>query len=166
MGVVVRRAATEDAWELTRLRRVMLKTFQEIHDEAWEYSCKDAFEQALSDPDGMIQAFVIDAGDFPGKLASCAVGVIQQRLPSPENHSGLIGYIQSVSTDPDYRRRGYARAAVEATLEWLDSCGVPTTELVASSMGDDMYRDLGFSEPRFGAHLSRRLPLLVPVALS
>ena len=158
MGAVVRRASVEDAWELTRLRRVMLKNFQEIHDEAWEYACKDAFEQALADPDGMIQAFVVDAGDFPGKLAACAVGVIQQRLPSPDNHSGLIGYIQSVSTDPDYQHRGYARAVVESTLEWLDSCDVPKTELTATTVGDDLYRDLGFSEPRFGTYLSRRLP--------
>jgi GNAT superfamily N-acetyltransferase len=161
MGVVVRRASVEDAWELTRLRRVMLKNFQEIHDDLWEYACKDAFEQALSDQDGMIQAFVVDADDFPGKLAACSVGMIQQGLPSPDNHSGLIGYIQSVSTDPDYRRKGYARAAVEATLEWLDSCGVPKTELTASSMGDDLYRDLGFSDLQYGTHLSRWLPLQV-----
>ena len=161
MGAVVRRASVEDAWELTRLRRVMLKNFQDIHDDLWEYACKDAFEQALADPDGMIQAFVVDAGDFPGKLAACSVGLIEQRLPSPDNHSGLIGYIQSVSTDPDYRRRGYARTAVEATLEWLDSCGVPKTELTASSMGDDLYRELGFSDLQYGTHLSRWLPLQV-----
>jgi GNAT superfamily N-acetyltransferase len=161
MGVVVRRASVEDAWELTRLRRVMLKNFQELHDDLWEYACKDAFEQALADPDGMIQAFVVDSGDFPGKLAACSVGLIQQRLPGPDNHSGLIGYIQSVSTDPDYRRRGYARAAVEATLEWLDSCGVPKTELTASSMGDDLYRELGFADLQYGTHLSRWLPAQV-----
>jgi len=158
MGVVVRRASMEDAWELTRLRRVMLKSFTEIHDEEWEYACTEALEQALADPDGMIQAFVVDAGDFPGKLAASAVGVIQQRLPSPDNHSGMIGYIQSVSTDPDYRRRGYARAVVEAALEWLDSCDVPKTELTATALGDELYRELGFSEPRFGTYLSRRLP--------
>jgi GNAT superfamily N-acetyltransferase len=159
MGVVVRRASVEDAWELTRLRRVMLKTFQQVdQDEAWEYACTDTFEQALADPDGMIQAFVVDAGDFPGKLATSAVGVIQQRLPSPENHSGLIGYIQSVSTDPDYRRRGYARAAVEAALAWLDSCGVPQTELTASPMGHGLYRELGFQESRHGSYLRRKLP--------
>jgi ribosomal protein S18 acetylase RimI-like enzyme len=139
----------------------MLKNFQEIHDDLWEYACKDAFEQALADPDGMIQAFVVEAGDFPGKLAACSVGLIQQRLPSPDNHSGLIGYIQSVSTDPDYRRRGLARAVVEATLEWLDSCGVPKTELTASSMGDDLYRELGFSDLQYGTHLSRWLPAQV-----
>jgi ribosomal protein S18 acetylase RimI-like enzyme len=158
MGVVVRRASVEDAWELTRLRRVMLKSFQEIHDDTWEYACTEALERALADPDGMIQAFVVDAGDFPGKLAASAVGVIQQRLPSPDNHSGLIGYIQNVSTDPDYRRRGFARAVVEAALEWLDSCDVPKTELTATTLGDDLYRELGFSEPQFGTHLSRRLP--------
>jgi ribosomal protein S18 acetylase RimI-like enzyme len=159
MGVVVRRASVEDAWELTRLRRVMLKTFVEISDdETWEYACKDTFEQALSDPDGMIQAFVVDAGDFPGKLAACAVGIIQQRLPSPDNHSGLVGYIQNVSTDPDYRRRGYARASVEAALEWLDSCGVQKTELLATAVADELYRDLGFGTPDRGDYLDRRLP--------
>lgn len=161
MGVVVRRASVEDAWELTRLRRLLLKNFQEIHDDLWEYACKDAFEQALADQDGMIQAFVVDAGDFPGKLAACSVGMIQQRIPGPDNHSGLIGYIQSVSTDPDYRRRGYARAAVEATLEWLDSCGVPKTELTASSVADDLYRELGFADLQYGTHLSRWLPAQV-----
>ena len=161
MGAVVRRASVEDAWELTRLRRVMLKNFQEIHDEAWEYACKDAFEEVLADQDGMIQAFVVDAGDFPGKLAACSIGMIHQRLPSPDNHSGMIGYIQNVSTDPDYRHRGYARAAVEATLEWLDGCGVPKTELSASSMGDHLYRELGFSDIQYGTHLSRWLPLQV-----
>lgn len=159
MGVVVRRASVEDAWELTRLRRVMLKAYQQVgEDESWEYACTDTLEQALSDPDGMIQAFVVDAGDFPGKLAASAVGVIQQRLPSPDNHSGLVGYIQSVSTDPDYRRRGFAKAAVEAALEWLDSCGVPQTGLVATQMGDGLYRQLGFEESRYGSYLSRKLP--------
>ncbi len=158
MGVVVRRASVEDAWELTRLRRVLLKTFEHISDETWEYACKDTFEQALADPDGMIQAFVVDAGDFPGKLAACAVGIIQQRLPCPDNHSGLVGYIQNVSTDPDYRRHGYARASVEAALEWLDSCGVLKTELMAVPIADEHCRELGFETAAYGSYLERRLP--------
>jgi ribosomal protein S18 acetylase RimI-like enzyme len=158
MGVVVRRASVEDAWELTRLRRIMVNTFREVHDESWEYACKDTLELALSDQDGSIQAFVVDAGDAPGKLAAGAVGVIQQRLPSPDNHSGLVGYILSVSTDPDFRRRGFARAVVEATLGWMDGCGVVKTELVASEYGDALYRELGFAEPRFGSYLSRWMP--------
>jgi ribosomal protein S18 acetylase RimI-like enzyme len=161
MGAVVRRASVEDAWELTRLRRIMISTFREVHDESWEYACKDTFELALADPDGCLQAFVVDAGDAPGKLASSAVGVIQQRLPSPDNHSGLIGSILSVSTDPDFRRRGYARAVVEATLEWMDGCGVVKTELMASEYGDTLYRELGFAEPRSGTYLSRWMPQLV-----
>ena len=60
MGAVVRRASVEDAWELTRLRRVMLKAYQDVSDDLWEYSCKEAFEQALADQDGMIQAFVVE----------------------------------------------------------------------------------------------------------
>jgi ribosomal protein S18 acetylase RimI-like enzyme len=158
MGVVVRRASVEDAWELTRLRRVMLNTFREVHDDAWEYLCKDTFELAMADQDGPMQAFVVDAGDAPGKLAACSVGVIQQRLPSPDNHAGLAGYILNVSTDPDFRRRGYAKAVVEATLEWMDGCGVAKTELLSSEYGNALYRDLGFAAPNHGTYLSRWLP--------
>lgn len=161
MGVVVRRASVEDAWELTRLRRVMINAFREVHDESWEDACNDTLELALADPDGPMQAFVVDAGDAPGKLAAGSVGVIQQRLPSPENHSGLIGYILSVSTDPDFRRCGYARAVVEATLEWMDGCGVVKTELIASEYGDALYRELGFAAPRYGTYLSRWMPQLL-----
>ncbi len=158
MGVVVRRASVEDAWELTRLRRIMINGFREVYDESWEYSCKDTFELALADPDGSMQAFVVDAGDAPGKLAAGAVGVIQQRLPSPDNHTGVVGFILNVSTDPDFRRRGYARAVVEAALEWMDGCGVAKTELIASEFADTLYRELGFAEPHSGTYLSRWLP--------
>lgn len=158
MGVVVRRASVEDAWELTRLRRIMIGTFRELYDESWEYACKDTLELALADPDGPMQAFVVDAGDAPGKLAASAVGVIQQRLPGPDNHSGLVGFILNVSTDPDFRRRGYGRAVVEATLEWMDGCGVAKTELVASEYGDKLYRGLGFGEPHLGSYLTRWMP--------
>ena len=89
-----------------------------------------------------------------GELASCAVGVIDRRLPSAYNPIGLSGYVLSVATDPRYRRRGYARAVVQATLEWFESCGIQRVELHASTDAEAMYRSMGFLEPH-GLALTR-----------
>lgn len=148
MGVTARQATVEDAEELTRLREVMISSFAPIRDHSWRELCTETLRDALADPDGPLQAFVTDAPDEPGVLASCSVGVIQQRLPGPSNPSGMTGYILSVATDERYRRQGHARAAVTATLNWLRDCGVPRVDLHASDDAESLYRDLGFQEPR------------------
>lgn len=148
MGIAARQAVVADAEELTRLREVMISSLGPVLDYGWREPCIAAFRTALADPDGPLQAFVIDAPDQPGMLTACSVGVIQQRLPSPANWHGSTGYILSVATDPRFRRRGHARAAVVATLDWLRSRGVPRVDLHASEQGVQLYRDLGFHEPR------------------
>lgn len=148
MGIVARRAVVEDAEELTRLREVMLSIFGPVVDRSWWQPCVEAFETALADSDGPLQAFVTDAPDEPGVLASCSVGVIERRLPGPANPDGVTGYILSVATDPRFRRQGHARASVSATLDWMRDCGVPRVDLHASESGEPMYRDLGFNDPR------------------
>jgi ribosomal protein S18 acetylase RimI-like enzyme len=148
MDVEVRRATVEDAAELTRLREVMLSSMAPLTDTSWRELCVATLQTLLADPDGPLQAFVVDAPDEPGVLASSSVGVIEQRLPSPHNPSGTIGYILNVATDPRYRRRGLGRAVVVATVDWLSDRGVDRVELHASNDGEPLYRELGFQEPR------------------
>jgi GNAT superfamily N-acetyltransferase len=157
VGIVARRATVEDAQELTRLRAVMISSLAPITDNAWWEPCVTALQDALSDPDGPLQAFVTDAPDAPGVLASGSVGVLQRRLPSPSNPSGVTGYILSVATDERYRRRGHARVVVGATLDWLRDCGVSRVDLHASDDARPLYRDLGFREPR-GLAMTAWLP--------
>lgn len=148
MGTAVRRATPRDAAELTRLREVMLEgTGGRAGDGSWKAVCIAAFEEALAAPDGPLQAFVVDAADRPATLAACCVGVIQPRLPGPQNRSGLAGYILSVATDARYRRRGHARAVVTATMDWFRGRGVARVELHASEHAEGLYRRLGFKEP-------------------
>jgi GNAT superfamily N-acetyltransferase len=136
-----------DAAELTRLRAIMIATFSPIESDDWRPLCIAAFERHLADPDGPLQAFVTDAPGEPGMLASCAVGVITNRLPSPRNPLGLAGYVMSVATDPRHRRQGHSRASVVALLDWFRSRQVRQIELHASEYGEHLYRDLGFVEP-------------------
>jgi GNAT superfamily N-acetyltransferase len=160
MAIPVRRATAGDAAELSRLREVMFAGFGPTPDRTlwWDAAVKD-LQHALADPDGPLQAFVVDAGESGasgavGELASCAVGVIDRRLPSAHNPIGLSGYVLSVATDPRYRRRGYARAVVEATLDWFESRGIQRVELHASTDAEAMYRAMGFLEPH-GLALTR-----------
>ena len=157
MPIPVRRAGAADASELSRLREVMFASFGPTPDRAvWWSAAVAALEEALADPDGPIQAFVVDAPGAagPGELASCAVGVIERRLPSPHNPIGMSGYVLSVATDPRHRRKGYARAVMQATLEWFEARGIQRVELHASTDAEALYRAMGFHEPH-GLALTR-----------
>jgi GNAT superfamily N-acetyltransferase len=160
MGVETRRATPDDAVELTRLREIMLATIGPITDRSWWDPCVAAFRERLADPHGEVQAFVVDAPDQPGVLAASSIGVVHYRLPGPQILDGRAGYLMSVATDPRYRRRGYGRAAVEATLDWFMRCGIDRVDLHASEEGDPLYRQLGFHPPH-GVAMTRwasRLP--------
>jgi ribosomal protein S18 acetylase RimI-like enzyme len=58
----------------------------------------------------------------------------------------LFGFIFNICTDPDRRRRGYARACTEALLAWFDDRGATRLDLHASATGQELYRSLGFHE--------------------
>ncbi|WP_019135243.1 GNAT family N-acetyltransferase [Cellulomonas massiliensis] len=149
--VRVRRAGVEDAAALTRLRRGMLDAMgvPGLDDERWQADCTAWFRDRLARP-GALVACVVD-GPLPdgstGPVA-CAVGDLQEHAPEPWNPSGLRGHVFNVSTEPSARRRGYARACVEAVMAWfLDETTVTRVGLAATEDGRGMYEALGFAEP-------------------
>jgi ribosomal protein S18 acetylase RimI-like enzyme len=77
-------------------------------------------------------------------LAASGAGTISTRLPSPNNPTARVGYIQWVATDPDARRRGHAREVMAALLDWYDERQVVVVELHATTDGEPLYRSLGF----------------------
>lgn len=141
-----RRAGVEDAPELMRLRTVMLEALHgaEVAAGPWVAAGVAVLRRQLADPAESLAAFVVDRPDRPG-LAACAVGAIDQRLPGPNDPTGLRGYVYNVATDPGYRRRGYSRATMTALLAWYAHRGIGAVNLVASPDGAPLYADLGFS---------------------
>jgi GNAT superfamily N-acetyltransferase len=91
-----------------------------------------------------LAAFVVDRPDGTG-LAACAVGTVEHRLGSPGDPQGRTGYVFSVATDPDMRRRGFSRQCMTALLEWFQSQGVRKVDLRASAEAEPLYRSLGFA---------------------
>lgn len=140
-----RRATPADAEELIRLRQVMLDSYLGANpDTSWQPASITSLRSRLDDPDGTLAAYVVDAVDRPRALAACAIGIIDHRLGSPGNPGGLNGYVFSVATDPDMRRRGYSRACMEGLLGWFRERGVVHIDLHASKEGGPLYAALGF----------------------
>jgi ribosomal protein S18 acetylase RimI-like enzyme len=141
-----RRAGAGDAEELVRLRIVMLESMDGVPVPAGEWSRRAAasLRRRLPAVDAAIAAFVVDQ---PGRdrLAACATGVIEERLGSPGNPSGLHGYVFNVATDPEYRRRGHATACLAALLDWFTANDVAHVRLRASRDGLAVYQRLGFA---------------------
>jgi GNAT superfamily N-acetyltransferase len=158
-AVPVRPATPADVDEVTRLRAVMLASLGgsgsrrpgEVRrddlglDEEWAERCRAELRSELAAGTRLV-AMVVDAPDGAG-LASAGVGVVDLRLPAPGRISGRVGHISSMCTDERWRRRGYARAVLDALVDWLRAQGCSRVELSASDEGAPLYEASGFVPP-------------------
>ncbi len=74
------------------------------------------------------------------------VGVMPRRmLPRPSIPRGhLEAYVLNLYVEPDWRRKGVARALMAAVLAWARRRRIPLASLHASEMGRPLYRGMGF----------------------
>jgi len=155
----VRAATPGDAPEVVRLRQAMFDAMgvsaPQDGGAAWRARAVEMLRAELSAgasdtasgaAPGRYGVFVVDDPEEPGRLAACAVGTIEERLPAPKHPDGLFGFVFNICTDPARRRRGYARACTEALLAWFDARGVTRIDLHATPDGEALYRALGFTE--------------------
>ncbi|GGL67913.1 N-acetyltransferase [Streptomyces fumigatiscleroticus] len=143
---LVRRARPDDAAEVLRLRQVMIDSLAPSPASAqWHAESLPILRGKLAEPDGGFAAFVVDHPERPGALAALVAGALEYRIGRAGNPHGLIGYVFSVATDPDARRRGYARACMEELLEWFRARGAGYVMLTASAEAEPLYRSLGFT---------------------
>lgn len=151
-GIEVRRAKPDDAEALVRLRGLMLEAMGvELGgvDAPWRESALRFFTEQLASPE-TFAAFVVD--DPAVGVVAGAAGHCNVHPPSPRDLSTSRGYLYNVSTEPDFRRRGLARACVIALLDWYrDETEVGQIELHATQYGDGLYRALGFADSTYPA---------------
>lgn len=161
----VRPATPADAEEVVRLAALMYAAMGVDADvPGWDRAVHAALHERLGRD---VAVFVVDAPDGApgaggaGGLAACGASTTAQRLPGPSNLTAAVAYLQWISSDPRWRRRGLARAVTTALLDDLRSRGVRVVELHATAQGEGLYRSLGFTP---GAHPDLRLRLDPPGA--
>ncbi|MET7679737.1 GNAT family N-acetyltransferase [Streptomyces sp. NPDC005423] len=143
---LVRRAAPEDAEELLRLRQVMIDSMRGAdHSTEWHGRSLPTVRERLADADGGFAAFVVDHPERPGALAALVAGTVDYRIGKAGDPLGSVGHVFSVATDPDARRRGYARACMTELLAWFRERGVRRVHLTASAEAEPLYASLGFA---------------------
>lgn len=142
---LVRRAEPADAAEVLRLRQVMIDSVHGADPSTeWHAMSLPVLREKLADPDGDFVAYVVDHPERPGALAALVAGTIEYRIGRARNPLGTVGHVFSVATDPDARRRGYARACMETLLDWFRKRGADRVQLTTSAEGAPLYTSLGF----------------------
>jgi ribosomal protein S18 acetylase RimI-like enzyme len=151
-GRKVRRAEPADAADLVRLRAQMLADMgRSVGDDAdpWRARAEDWFTDRLV-RGREFASFVVDDPD--DGVVACSAGICDFHAPGPGNLTGVRGHVFNMSTFPAHRRRGHARACMEALLEWFrDETEARVINLNATPDGVALYRSMGFTEPRFAA---------------
>jgi GNAT superfamily N-acetyltransferase len=148
----IRAATADDAREVVRLARMMFEAMGiDASGPAWQLEGERHVRQRL----GLdLAVFVAAHPEDADRLVASAAGTIAARLPGPRNGAGRVGYVQWVSTEPDFRRRGLGRRLMESLLAWYGANDVANVELHATPDGEPLYRSLGFGDA--GARALRR----------
>jgi ribosomal protein S18 acetylase RimI-like enzyme len=145
--IQVRRAKPDDAESLVRLRGLMLAAMGNDISGPWQAVALDWFAEQLASPQ-TFAAYVVD--DPNAGVVAGAAGNVWAHPPGPRDLTTLRGHLYNVSTEPDFRRRGLARACVVALMDWFQNeTLVGQVELHATDEGIDLYRGLGFIESKY-----------------
>jgi len=142
---ISRPATHDDIDEVVRLASVMFASMGlDATDPVWRAEAARVAQERLG---GDLGVFVVDHPTESRRLVASAAASILRRLPTPRNPTGLVGNVQWVATDEEFRRQSHGRSVMTALLGWLGDRGVTAVELNATADGEPLYRSLGFREP-------------------
>lgn len=148
---VIRRAQGSDVQALVELREHMFTAMGVTSpDPTWRENAHDWFSSRLDDPNYHFAVVEVD-----GTVVACAVGAIRDAAPSPAAPEGRDVLVNSVSTAPPFRGRGYGRMAFDSVMVWACELGIRRAELMATAVGRGMYERAGFCETSFPAMRAR-----------
>jgi ribosomal protein S18 acetylase RimI-like enzyme len=145
MGVEIRKAGIEDLDSLMSWRMEVLHAVFEVPEDQpltrLEQSNRAYYEQALSNGEHIACFALVD-----DEIAGCGGICLQREMPSPDNPSGLCGYLMNVYTRPQFRQRGIGAAIVSWLVEQGRQAGAEKIYLETTEAGRPLYEKLGFRD--------------------
>jgi GNAT superfamily N-acetyltransferase len=139
----VRQATLADIDVLSNQRVSMFCSLHSINETdaaALEAATRSYFSCAI--PLQEYRGWLLESG---GKVAAGGGIIVRRLLPRPKHRGGgCDAYILNVYTEPQFRRRGFARQVMKAMLSWCREQGIKRISLHASDFGRPLYQNLGF----------------------
>jgi ribosomal protein S18 acetylase RimI-like enzyme len=126
-------------WRMETERHPEIQADREAYFDAARASIRGEIER------GAHIGFLAESG---GEAVACAILVWWPMLPTLTDFHRSRGYVSSVYTAPEYRRRGIARTLMENLIACARERGLSRLILWASEMGRPLYLDLGFAPSR------------------
>jgi GNAT superfamily N-acetyltransferase len=139
----IRRATVEDAPVIARHRAAMFRDMGDASgdDIARIESASILYLRRMISE----RRFLGWLAERQGKVVAGGGLVVSQLLPRPGAvDGGEQALILNVYCEPEHRRRGLARALMEAMLEWCKRERIAKVVLHASQDGRPLYESLGF----------------------
>lgn len=142
-GFKIRRANSKDIGLLVQHRHRMFEemispTEEELrlHDEAYRAWARDMMKRKL------LHAYILETSD--GRPAASGGVWLRETQPSPGHPYGMVPYVLSVYTRPEFRRKGLASMIMKEAMEWGRRHGYYKIVLHASRTGRKVYSQLGW----------------------
>jgi GNAT superfamily N-acetyltransferase len=138
----IRRATPADAATLARLRAELFLEQGQTIDPARPFDrlCAEACADVLRRDQG--RAWLAESAD--GAPVGSAALLLFPRLPTPAFPARSEGFLSSVYTRPEWRRRGVGRALIEAALGEARALKLGRVRLHATAGGAPLYTAFGF----------------------
>lgn len=107
-----------------------------LHDEAYRAWAKDMMGRKL------LHVYIVETSD--GRPAASGGVWLREMQPSPGHPHGMVPYVLSVYTRPEFRRKGLASMIMGEAMEWGRKNGYYKMVLHASLTGRKVYSKLGW----------------------
>ncbi|MBE6105660.1 GNAT family N-acetyltransferase [Anaerovibrio lipolyticus] len=132
------------AMRMEVLSHVFAEERKDMSSEEWKalQEANRAYYQENLENGGHIACFALVDGDWAGCGGIC----LYREMPSPDNHSGLCGYLMNIYTRELYRGKGIAKAVCQWLINEARVRGAVKIYLETSECGRNLYHSLGFQE--------------------
>ncbi|MEM2942035.1 MAG: GNAT family N-acetyltransferase [Candidatus Bathyarchaeia archaeon] len=140
----LREATLNDVQILVRQRRLMWVEVADARDEKALDAMDEAYRRYIERmmPSGMFKAWVIEAEN--GRVVAGGGLAVYEQPPRPQDDTLRYVYVHSIYTEPEYRRRGFARKILNQIVQYCRENGFKTLTLHAVEASRPLYESFGF----------------------
>ncbi|MCD8026331.1 MAG: GNAT family N-acetyltransferase [Clostridiales bacterium] len=145
MDIMIKKADISDLDELMKWREIVLRAvfsipYEKNIDELLAAN-KNYYQSALEKGE-----HVACFAHSENQIVGCGGLCIYNEMPSPDNPTGICGYLMNIYTVTNMRRRGVAKAVVEWLIREAKDRKAHKIYLEASEEAYSLYKKSGFSD--------------------